>query len=423
VADPFKSASGQGSAVNGLISPAKLPTSELLGVTQTKISPLSSRHFLICAVSTLCFASTVALLWMILPAYMLAYQADSITIGLVASSLGLGIVLGSSYFYRLLRRRGARTILVFAAVVTLSLPLLHYLSLSPVMLILTRIVMGFGLSAFLLALRGLADASYTPERPLWTAKALLTSLLIGLLFGSALGGYLPYATSFNWAFLISMAPAILALFLASGLSEPRRKTYARPLEKEDHRGKKPAPGSSNLERLDWTEILLQSLSLLPLALVTTRLPLGGSPPVTISNMLTLLLVSTGIVYLGMTKPEIISGRFLWASTLISVIALAVTIYFSEFIRLSCLLPVFIAIIISGVVILTLQLYRGKEAFLTRGMANLLAGAGLAIFAGNILLAVLETWFYPVVMVIIMATVTAFGWLALTWRNRLLSQKG
>jgi MFS family permease len=353
---------------------------------------------------------------------MLAYQADSITIGLVVSGLGLGIVLGSSYFYRLLRRRGARTILVFAAVVTLSLPLLHYLSLSPVMLILTRIVMGFGLSAFLLALRGLADASYTPERPLWTAKALLTSLLIGLLFGSALGGYLPYVTSFNWAFLISMAPAILALFLASGLSEPRRKTYARPLEKEDHRGKRSAPGSLNLERLGWTEILLRSLALFPLALVTTRLPLGDSPLAIISNMLTLLLVSTGIVYLGMTKPEIISGRFLWASTLISVVALAVTIYFSEFIGLSYLLPVFTAIIISGVVLLTLQPYRGKDAVLTRGMANLLAGAGLAIFAGNLLLAVLETWFYLWVMVVTMATVTASGWLALTWRNRLLSQK-
>ena len=422
MADPFKSSSRQSPAVNDLISPAKLPTSELLGVTQTKISPLSSRHFLFCALSTLCFATTVALLWMILPAYMLAYQADSITIGLVVSGLGLGIVLGSSYFYRLLRRRGARTILVFAAVVTLSLPLLHYLSLSPVMLILTRIVMGFGLSAFLLALRGLADASYTPERPLWTAKALLTSLLIGLLFGSALGGYLPYVTSFNWAFLISMAPAILALFLASGLSEPRRKTYARPLEKEDHRGKRSAPGSLNLERLGWTEILLRSLALFPLALVTTRLPLGDSPLAIISNMLTLLLVSTGIVYLGMTKPEIISGRFLWASTLISVVALAVTIYFSEFIGLSYLLPVFTAIIISGVVLLTLQPYRGKDAVLTRGMANLLAGAGLAIFAGNLLLAVLETWFYLWVMVVTMATVTASGWLALTWRNRLLSQK-
>lgn len=422
MADPFKSSSKQSSTVNGLISPAKLPTSELLGVTQTKISPLSSRHFLICALSTLCFATTVAILWLLLIPYMLAYQADSITIGLVAASLGLGIVLGSSYFYRLLLKRGPRTILVFAAVVTLSLPLLHYLSLSPVMLILTRIVMGFGLSAFLLALRGLADASYTPERPPWTAKALLISLLIGLLFGSVLGGYLPYVTSFNWAFLVSLAPAILALFLASGLSEPRRKTYAKALEKEDRRGKGPAPGSLNLEKLDWTEILLRSLSLFPLALVTTRLPLGGSSLATISNMLTLLLVSTAIVYLGITKPEIISKRFLWASTLISVIALTVAISFSEFIWLSYLLPVFIAIIISGIFILTLQPYWGKDVILTRGMANLLAGAGLAIFAGNLLLAVLESWFYSWVMGIIVAIVTASGWLALTWRDRLLPQK-
>jgi MFS family permease len=422
VADRFKSIPKQNSAVSRLTSAAKLPTVELLGVTQTKVLPLRPRHFLICALSTLCFAITTALLWMILPAYMLAYQADFITLGLVTGSLGLGVALGSPYFYRLLGRRGPRTVLVFGAVVTLSLPLLHYLSLSPVMLILTRIVMGFGISAFLLALRGLADASYTPERPPWTAKALLFSLLIGLLFGSALGGYLPYVTSFNWAFLISLGPAMLTLFLASGLSEPRRKSYLKPLEKEDRRAKSEARGPANPERLDWIEILLYGLALLPLALVTTRLPMGEDPLSIIASMLIFLLLPAAVVYWSLARPGKIPRQLLWTLILIAMVGAAATISFHNFIWSPYLLSVFLSVLTFGVLLLALERNWGMGALLSKKMANLLTGGGLAVFSGNLLLAVGETWFFPWVAGIILLIAPASGLLALSQRDRLSSPK-
>lgn len=371
----------------------KFSGEELFRLAKVKAPPLTRRHFVFAALSALCFASTLAILWILLPPYLSAYGADSVSIGLVVGALGLGLLVGSSFFSRELSIRSPRTIMTFGGLVYLSLPPLHYISISPITIILTRLWMGFGTAALLLALHTLANYNSTPERPPWATKAFLSCIFAGLLLGFVFGGYLQGATSFNWSLFVSFITATLTFLLAAGLSEPKRKTLARPFF-ERRRPKlksKKVPG----ERLDWALVLPLSLALIPLGITSTWFPQVGSWPQDSIYLLSSLVIFSIIIYFNKAKPQIAKRKVLLACAFTTTAIWGTTLSFPHLPIMLSLSAIFAALPIAVATTIVYRKYSGGGHRQGKGTVNLLASAGLGILIGSlgpaVLTSLLVTW--------------------------------
>jgi MFS family permease len=190
---------------------------------------LLGRQFVTLALAAACFFLGTGAMNVLLPQYVVDELGGSeVAAGVAMGSMAVSALFTRMWFGRLADRRGARLIVVIGALLFMVASLLLVVSENLGMVILSRLVFGGGMGAFVTGSTMLSIELAPDHRRSQAASYILISFHLGLGLGPLIGESLADVLSYDAIWLMNAVIALAAAAIASLLEKRPHLDHGEP---------------------------------------------------------------------------------------------------------------------------------------------------------------------------------------------------